>query len=261
MSAFSNVSLSEIGINAIPIPIRDANFQLHLIATTGIFNSVTGGTAVTTAGGIVKRWEDQSGSNSGTNRAVQSSTALAPILVLNAQNSLPALRFTSDVLELIGESVGGLNCSIFVVFKNNDATNGSLLFSSTAAPSIGGYIGVITNSSYNADGRDKFVFAEDDNGNGNSGKLAFSGGSAGSNYIIGSCFVSTSSAGVARLNGVAGVNVGTVNSADIFIYLGGNISPYELKADIGEILCYNRLLDESERLATEQYLKSKWAVY
>lgn len=260
MSAFSNVSLSQIGINAVPIPIRDANLVLHLIATTGLFDSVSGGSPVTTNGATVKRWEDQSGSN---NHATQSSPALAPILVQNAKNSLPILRFTSDVLELAAH-VGGQNCSIFAVFKNNDATDGSLLFSSTAAPSIGGYIGVITNSSYNVDGRDKFIFAEDDNGNGNSGQLAFSGGSAGSNYIIGSCFVNSSSptsAGVARLNGVAGVNVGTVNSADIFIYLGGNISPYELKADIGEILCYNRLLDESERLATEQYLKSKWAVY
>jgi hypothetical protein len=258
MSEFSNVSLSQISINAQPIPIRDANLQLHLIATTGLFDSVAGGSPVTTNGANVKRWEDQSGKG---NHATQTSTLLAPILLQSAQNSLPAIRFSSDAMQL-NTFVFGQNGSLFVVFRNNDATFGSLLFTDLSVPPSN-YIGIITDSSYNVSGRNKFILSQNDNGNGNSGKLAFSGGLAGSNFIVASCFcgASVTNGGVARLNGVSGVNIGTINNGPSFGQIGGQDSPYELKADIGEMLVYNRVLSESEQVATEQYLNQKWAIY
>lgn len=260
MSEFSNVSLSEIGITEGIMPIRQS-LILHLMATTGLFDSNTGGSPVTTNGAYVKRWEDQSGAgnhfvNYGGN---------GPALITSAQNSLPIVRFVVNLM--YGSTFfNTASSSFFVAFKNNDQTDGSYIFCSGNTR----YIGIVTRSTYNASGRDRFTLAQTDGvisgggPNGTLGKLAFSGGSAGSNFIVGSCFGFPGVPDIARLNGVAGGNVATPLYQDSnfsFNDIGKLSAPCTINADIGEILIYDRVLGESERQLTELYLRYKWAAY
>ena len=156
--------------------------------------------------------------------------------------------------------------SFFVAFKNNDQTDGSYIFCSGDTK----YIGIVTRSTYSASGRDRFTLAQTDGNisgggpNGTLGKLAFSGGSAGSNFIIGSCFGFPGVPDIARLNGVAGGNVVTPlyqNDSFLTNAIGKVSAPCTINADIGEILVYDRVLGESERQLTELYLRYKWAAY
>jgi hypothetical protein len=264
MSILANVSLSGVSFSAPNTPIAQ-NLSAHYVATTGLFNSITGGTAVTN-GGTIKRWEDQ---KDGPKNNLSFPTlitppfftsASAPALINDVKNGLPVVRFSSDVLIFDSGTPSSVG-SMFFVMKNNDSTNGSLLLADGFAPP-NRYVGIITNSAYNVNGRDKFIMADDDDTHdGLSGDLAFSGGSAGSNFIVGSCFYNqTLGVGVARLNGVSGITVGNPARGGGSIFLGGD-ETYPLNADIGEILIYNRLLTEYERTLNEDYLRRKWAVY
>ena len=240
MSRFSNVSLSAISITEEIMPIRQ-NLLLHLVATTGLFDSDTGGSPVTTNGAYVKRWEDQSGAGN----HVINYAGNGPELITPAQNSLPIVRFVGNLM--YGSTFfNTASSSFFVAFKNNDQTDGSYIFCSGDTR----YIGIVTRSTYSASGRDRFTLAQTDGNisgggpDGTLGKLAFSGGSAGSNFIVG--------------------NVATPlyqNDSFSTNAIGKVSAPCTINADIGEILVYNRVLNESERQLTELYLRYKWAAY
>jgi hypothetical protein len=229
---------------------------LSLVATSGLYDATSGGSLVTADGSAVARWEDQSGNS---NHATQSTSSERPVLKTNIKNGLPIIRFDSDSM-IFTSSIARSEYSVFIVCANSDATNGSIIFK-TGSPAT--YIGIITQSSYNVNGRNKFILSGSDNGSGNSGSLAFSGGTAGSNFIVGSCLrgASVANGGIAYLNNVSGTNVGTISGSQTYTGLGGYGSSLNLKGDIGEIAVYNRCVTESERLVIETYLKSKWAVY
>ena len=248
-------SIAEISIKNNLAPFFNG-LVLSLTAEAGLFTSISGGSPTTIDGSIIARWEDQSGQN---NHATQSTSGERPILKTNIKNGLPVIRFDSDSM-VFTSSISGSAYSVFIVCANSDPTNGSIIFK-TGSP--GTYIGIITQSSYNANGRNKFILATDDQGSGNSGSLAFSGGTAGSNFIVGSCLKGTSvaSGGIAYLNNTSGINVGTISGSQTYTQLGGYGGTLNLKADIAEIAVFNRVVSEQERLAVENYLKNKWAIY
>ena len=246
------------GTTAAPFSPSDiSGLQLWLDATTGLFDATSGGSAVTTDGSAVARWEDQSGNG---RHATQGTSNNRPVLKTAIKNGKNVLRFDgSNDLFSLASTIGGSAFTFITAWKNSDAVTGSMLIWSTGNP-YARYVGIVTDSSYNADGRDKFTLSQNDNGSGNSGSLAFSGGSAGSNFIIGSC-VNTGSAGTAWLNNQSGVNVGTISGSFTFNLIGGYGFGYELHGDVCEIIAYNSALSDSNRLLVEGYLNTKWSVY
>ena len=96
-------------------------------ATTGLYNAVSGGTAVTANGGAIYRWEDRSGNGYHLTN-VQSSP---PTLVTNSLNGKPGVDFngTNQILEetsgVAGQlyQAGAMQLYVFVVFKFNSFTS------------------------------------------------------------------------------------------------------------------------------------------
>jgi hypothetical protein len=229
---------------------------LSLMATSGLYDATSGGSLVTTDNSAVARWEDQSGNS---NHATQSTSGLRPILKTSIKNGLPVIRFDSDSM-VFASSIGGSEYSVFIVCANSDPDDGSIIFKTSSAAT---YIGIITDTGYNVNGRNKFILAGNDAGSGGSGSLAFSGGTAGSNFIVGSCLrgASVANGGIAYLNNVSGINVGTISGSQTYTGLGGYGSGLDLKGDIGEIAVYNRAVTNNERLIIESYFNEKWGVY
>jgi hypothetical protein len=111
-------------------------------ATTGLYNATSGGTAVTTNGGAIYRWEDQSGNGFHLTNAQSS----PPTLVTNSLNGKPGVDFngTNQILEDTTNQAGQLYQSgamqlyVFGVFKFNtfDATTGSYVMARDGGYSV-----------------------------------------------------------------------------------------------------------------------------
>ena len=205
---------------------------------------------------LVTFWGDQSGNDN----YAAISPYQSPTLVLNSLNSKPSLAFYGYGEQMIlANPVGGSTATYFIVCKNLNSVRGSMFLCSSNV--YVQYIGVVMDEAYNPDGRDRFTLSQNDAGAGNEGELAFSGPTAGSNYFIGSA-IQDGSSGTAFLNGVSGVNVGTIDQSFTFDSIGGYPDPaYNINGNIAEIIVYNRALTTQERQQVENYLNQKYQIY
>lgn len=213
----------------------------------------------------VNNWSDQSGNGNDATGDIGGGTA--PTYQTNTINGLPVIRFDgSGQLMTLTSSVGGSEYTFFIVCKNNDNADGSMFLWSTD-DNYAKYVGVVTATSYNINGRNKFILSQDDEGSGNSGVLAFSDGEANNDFIIGAAIKYQGNPlgeGKAYLNGAGGnngVNANMFNGEQFFNLIGGYGFGYELDGDVAEIICYNRALSEKEYRKVQTYLSKKYRIY
>jgi hypothetical protein len=212
---------------------------------------------VTLSGSNVTAWADQSGN--GNNAS--SSEGSRPTFVSNVLNSKPVLRFDGAGQQMaLTSSIGETEYSIFIVCKNNDNTNGSMLLWTTEED-YGRYIGVITDVGFYADARNKFILSEADAGGGGEGSIiAWSSASANNDFFIGTA--TQNGGGKAYLNGYGGTDsLGTFGGGNTFDLIGGYGFGYELDGDVAEIISYNRAVTGTERQQVEAYLNTKYTIY
>ena len=206
----------------------------------------------------VSLWQDQSGNGNDATGNIDGGTA--PIRTANVINGYPSIQFDKSGQFLsLASAIGGTEFTLLAVIRNNDASTGCMFFWTTDS-NYGRYIGIITASSYNADGRNRVTFAQGDNGSGNSGVLAFSNGAANNNFIIASC--KQNGGGFAYLNGSGGtLGVGSFSASNTFDLIGGYAYGYEIDGDVVEVIAYDTALSTSNQEGIEAYLNNKYLIY
>jgi len=251
--------------NALFLPIKISSLQLWFDANDEktLFDSVTGGSLVTTDAASVARWEDKSGNN---RHATQSTLANRPLLkrgILNRKNIMRSSGSTGIKYDI--SYTLPTTHSIFIVLINgvqtSDSTSGIRVFFGSNALSNSDSSGLLTIGTFRTGitaplGPDVFDTA------------------------IFTSRITTSAAslpvGVAKLiseqydgsiiqSWINRVSYGTLNivhspfnNATIF---GESAYPQRAAAgDIAEIIVYNRILSDNEKLSVESYLKTKWGI-
>lgn len=102
-------------------PPSQSGLQVWMKNESGAYDATSGGSAVTSDGSTVKRWEDQSGNSNhvteGTNPPVLKTGA-------NGINGYAVMRFdgTNDLLSKSSWSTSGSSWTLFVVWKSSDTS-------------------------------------------------------------------------------------------------------------------------------------------
>jgi hypothetical protein len=237
-------------------PTDLANLALWLDATSGLYDSASGGGAVTTNGAYIARWEDRSGN---ARHFTQATINNRPTLATSALNSKNTVTFdgTDDFLDATYSRSYAAQ-TLFIVFAISTAkTQGGLFSESEAgATDISIYTGAIQRTTEVG----SFV---DGASTTRSPKIYTLGaycigtfthsGSQILNYINaapGQTFSDTFPSG--QYNVARGRISGRINSGGSLNAPGAN--------SIGEVIAYDRLLPTSERDAVHAYLSTKWGI-
>lgn len=206
------------------------------------------GDKVTLNGTTVSTWNDQSGTS---NDATQGTAASQPLLVNAVKNGLPVLRFdgVDDSLNITRPFTGSTQ-TIFFVAKTTDITNGSVVLTTST---VGGdrYIVIVPV------GTDLVRFAHYDP------TVADSPTGIGTNFVLVTC-IQNGTNGTAYLNGRSGTtNSGfsTDNTRTLDSIGGYTSAAFRMEGDIAEIVYYNRVLTDSERIIVEAYLNKKYRLF
>ena len=243
----TNVTVTVTGAGTNTAPVTDS-LQLWLKADAG----VTAG-----ADKSVTLWKDQSGVG---NDAAQPDTTLAPLLVDSAINGKPALRFDGvddylDVASTPSLAITGDIASFFVV-RFDDFANYRSIWGKTSSnvPRPNDYYLVI------GSGIPRFYRGTEDGG-----VNAFADGgkvSAGNYVLLG--FSQTGSTVTHYQNGPA-TGTGQINitptDSGLPLKVGSRDDLFtKMKGDIAELLIYSKGLSDTERVALESYLGTKYGL-
>ena len=240
-------------------PSNIAGLSFWLDATTGLFDATSGGSAVTTDGGSVARWEDQSGNS---RHITQSTLASQPILKTAIQNGKNIIRFdgTNDILRRAGAFVHAQGAAtIFVVVSANSGVSDRLVVEGRTTTTNPLYMPIISASAtlfqvlYRLDNTtiplNNVSFGTAFNGTGFKLVCALDSGTNFAGFIN---KVTTNNQNYTR---------GTV-TLDTFS-IGGWATTIErdfFPGDVAEVLIYNTALGTSDRQSVENYLYSKWGI-
>lgn len=214
---------------------------LRLKANAGLYDATSGGSAVTSDGSSVARWEDQSGSG---NHATQATSGSRPVLKLGVQNGWPGIRFdaTDDGMACPANVVKPLTIFIVYNYKSSSSATRRALQGANQNWLLGPYdnqhqafIGLFMGSPPSVT-QDVFVLSE------------ITQATSDTKWYINGTQISTSSVDFAP---------GTLQIA----YGTGN-PPYAepLDGDILEILAYNSVLGTTDRQTVESYFRTKYAI-
>ena len=240
-------------------PSNIAGLSLWLDATTGLFDATSGGNSVTTDGGSVARWEDQSGNS---RHITQATLASQPILKTAIQNGKNIIRFdgTNDILRRSGAFVHAQGAAtIFVVVSANTGVNDRFMNEGRTANTTSLYMPIISANATQFN----VLYRLDNNtiplNNVNFG-VAFNG--TGFKLV---CAVDSGTNFAGFINKVTTNNQnysrGTV-TLDTFA-IGGWATTIErdfFPGDVAEVVIYNTALGTSDRQSVENYLYSKWGI-
>lgn len=240
-------------------PSNIAGLSFWLDATTGLFDATSGGNPVTTDGGSVARWEDQSGNS---RHITQSTLASQPILKTAIQNGKNIIRFdgTNDILRRAGAFVHAQGAAtIFVVVSANSGVNDRLMNEGRTTNTGPLYMPIVSASATLFS-----VLYRLNNGtiplaNVNLG-VAFNG--TGFKLV---CAVDSGTNFAGFINKVATNNQNYTRGAvtlDTFS-IGGwatNIERDFFPGDVAEVVIYNTALGTTDRQSVENYLYSKWGI-
>jgi hypothetical protein len=232
-----------------PKPDSIAGLRLWLDASVGLYDAITGGALITSNAATVRRWEDRSGNGF---HATATANA-APALSLSEVNALPAIIFSGTQHMSLPVYLNGSAATIFVVVNpsNISSDNGPLL----------GNIG-------------------SDN---LSGHYPFQGG-----FIYDKSATTIRKGPITRPNGFFAWHLyNVISSEETWKYVFNNVESfsstntytsayfsqpptigldeaggiYRFSGKIAEILVYNRVLSESDRLTVSEYLRAKYNLY
>jgi hypothetical protein len=235
-------------------PSNISGLKLWLDAGVGLFDATTGGSAVTTDGTSVARWEDQSGNG---NHVTQATSGQRPELKTNIQNGRDVIRFVaanSDFLRASSTVISGTTArTIFTVVK---ATNAGL----NGIVGFGGGSGTGETFDITPEIRVRMVGRQDFNLS--MGATAFRILTIGCpssalfpdvyGYLDGVAMSGTPTSPTAAVNTTTTVGFTVGRSAQGGLgHVGG---------DYCEILAYDENLSTPNRESVESYLADKWGV-
>lgn len=235
-------------------PSSVSGLKVWLDATKGLFDATTGGSAVTTDGTSVARWEDQSGNG---NHVTQATSGQRPELKTNIQNGRDILRFVaanSDLLRASSTVISGTTArTIFMVVKETSGqANGIVGFGGGAA--TGTSFDITPEIRVRMIGRQDFNLAM--------GTTAFRILTIGCpasalfpdiyGYLDGVAMSGTPTSPTAAVNTATtvGFTVGRAAQGGL-----GHVS-----GDFCEILAYDQNLSTANRQSVERYLADKWGI-
>jgi hypothetical protein len=225
-------------------PANLSGLDLWLDATVGLFDATSGGSAVTTDGSSVARWEDQSGNN---RHATQGTGNEQPLLKTSILNGLNVIRFdgSNDGLSISSLSLGSSPAyTLFCVLYQNGTLfrvwlEGGSLNPYFSSPSNG------TDGIQHHDGANSYIVTN------NATRNAWN--------------VFTYAQNSSNRKWYRNANTETAGSnstrAATFTWIGRAANGFHWVGDIGELLIYSQYLSDADREAVRDYLNAKWAVY
>ncbi len=217
------------------------------------------GTGVTTAGGSVSTWADQSGNSA----HVQQSTATnQPLHVTNQLNGQPIVRFdgNNDYLDIPTSVIQGRTAfSFFTAFKPNGSAAWQRLWDFGQDTNVYGYV----TTNWNGLNSPRFGISTTGIGAGEQ-SLSFPGSlTIGSTELVELIFTGSNGYGFQKggAQGSAGFTL-TPNSLGSITQnrIGRstfNVDAY-LNADMGEFVVYSTALNDTDRILVENYLSAKY---
>ncbi|TNE68895.1 T9SS type A sorting domain-containing protein [bacterium] len=221
--------------------IPTTNLELHIKANAG----------VTSSGGYVSAWADQSGN---LNSVTQVSETNKPTIVNDVINGYPVIRFdgVNDYLTL--PSAGTLaiqsnDYEIFIVAKTSSVTTSTIFL-------LGGSIEryeVHLNGSAGVRFIPKASIYIDEGSIGDYSNAA--------PYIFN--MRATASNGIVQVNGadstVSALNVQTDDAGTLYLGIRSNLT-LPFSGDIAEVIIYSAELSETDRNSVEDYLENKYGI-
>jgi hypothetical protein len=215
------------------LPSDIAGLNLWLDAAKGLYDATSGGNLVTANAGVVKRWEDQSGSGNH-----QTGTSTGITLRTNIVNGLPVVR---------GGGASGNSMSGALA-----ASSTRTLFVVAQQRSTGSYRDLC------GFGTTAEIYAE--SGHVNYYLWAVGGGTNTDWQVFGLKFTSVSAC-VLYINGSSSASFDPEDSfASDTQFLLWSIVQGVGDWDVAEVLHYPSVLGDTDRSRVETYLKSKYAI-
>lgn len=194
----------------------------------------------------VTTWADQSGSG---RHATMATVSRQPTLVLGALNGQPVIRFGgAQSLSLTATPVNPTSFSIFIVGKNSKPTES---YSMILGPG-----GNWPNNQLRWENGTKALFV----GTGNNFPVVTSTIGNTRVYHALSARYNGSTMSVYRDGNLVSTHSFTTSGPWILSQIGGWFSTYFMIGDLAEILVYPTALSDTDRLATDSYLRAKYAL-
>jgi len=220
------------------LPVTGAALWLDASQQNTLFTDA-GTTPVTTSGQSIYQWNDLSGNN---RHAIQATSGNRPTWnpPASGQNGLGAVAFNGS--QWLGFTNTFTNFTIFVVYKNTDTTNGSVLVGKSSGTSNYLFASTVSRIEMNGGGTQQ----------------ANSTRTNGTQWDY-STFKYDGSTVTAYSSGTSGTsnNVGTTSfSPDRIGYYA--TASYALEGSISEFIVYPTALSDSDRTYVVNYIKSKW---
>ena len=253
-------------------PTNISGLQLWLDATTGLFDATSGGSAVTTDGSSIARWEDRSVN---ARHATQSTSGNRAVLKTSIQNSRNIIRFDGS-----DDFYSGLSSAL----SNTTSTNKFSFYiawipdlsSRQSAYGGGGLLRKMTNGgSGDTDWyfgvRSGGRFAINITGGANKAVTSTTSLTTNTSYVVGLVFDGSASAtvvsdriklylGTTEETKILDDGSGGWGNGDGEIGRGYTSSSYYFKGDVCEIVVYDSVLSADNRTKVSDYLKSKWGI-
>lgn len=233
-------------------------YPVGLVPTGGMRLWLKADAGVTRDGsGLVSAWADQSGAG---NSLVQDNPPYRPSAVDNVINGRPIVRFAghSQALQSGGQVVSGPTAfSCFAALKFNSVPDGTYQYlwwngGNTASSGYGAWISSFKKIRSGWGGSNYYVGATSVVVPGDWYRVStvFAGGTGSNNHQM-------------WINGTSiGTSTNTASNMTGGVFSVGNYGPDASQGfygDIAEMIIYSRALSDTERLAVENYLGSRWA--
>ena len=239
-------------------PATLSSLALWLDATTGLYDSTSGGALVTANGSAIGRWEDRS---TNARHFTQSTVNSRPVLSASSLNGKNTISFdgTDDFLDgLYSRSYPAQ--TLFVVFSISTSKTQAGIFAESLA-------GVTDQANYLAATQKSLQVGA--TANASATLLSPQNITLGS-FAIGT-FTHSGTQIINYLNGTAAAAVAdtfpATNYEVVRARIGGRINSngtnaagQNLPGSLAEVIAYDRLLTTAERQQVESYLGTKWGI-
>ncbi|MEV6521079.1 LamG-like jellyroll fold domain-containing protein [Longispora sp. NPDC051575] len=227
------------GILAVPLPAQAAGAP-----AAGSIAWLRADAGVTVNGSSVSNWADQSG---GGHHAVMATPARQPQLVQNAVNGQPALRFNGAQSMYFPSPVNPFTFSVFVVGKNSKSSGYSMIL---------GPGGNYPNNQMRWENSNQALFV----GLGNNMPVCTS--TIGNNkvYHALSARYDGNTMRVYRDGVLKSSHTFSTNTGWTLVSIGSWFSSYFMVGDLAEVIVYQSALSDADRTATDNYLRTKYAL-
>lgn len=215
------------------------------VPTTGLKLWLRADQGVVSSGAQVSSWQDQSGN---ANHATMATASRQPSLITGALNGKPVLRFYGDDSLLLSAPVQPTSFTIFVVGKNNKATES---YSMILGPG-----GSWPNNQLRWENGSQALFV----GTGNNLPVTVSNIGNTRLYHLLSAGYNGSSMEVHRDGNFVSSHSFVTSGPWTLAQVGAWYSSYFMQGDLAEIMVYDQALSSTDRISVESYLEGKYGL-